>query len=204
MSLINGTNFFIGPIFCERNESVNGTGIKRVSSYPTFQKKMAPSEPPLQKSSSWNGCHERQDASFLCPRKVCSSWSNRRMSNSLIKWSLEAVMSHWPFLFHFASITVLLCACSVARDWPDFGSHSFTGCWLSLLPDMTRPFCGCQSTHLTSAPCPSKVIDWHHVIFSSKNIIQYLEEFFLPGIAQNPRFVLSRHQSTRPVSDPLD
>ena len=41
---------------------------------------------------------------------------------------------------------------NVARDWPDLGSHNLTGCWLSLLPDTTRPLCGCQSTHLTSAP----------------------------------------------------
>ena len=86
--------------------------------YPTFQKKMAPSDPPLQKSSSWNGCHERHEASFLWPRKVCSSWSRRRMSKSLIKWSLDAVISHWPFLFHLASMTVLLWACLRKRIIP--------------------------------------------------------------------------------------
>merc|ERR1740128_158453 len=34
-------------------------------STPTFQKNMAPSEPPLQNKSSWKGCHDRQEASFL-------------------------------------------------------------------------------------------------------------------------------------------
>ena len=42
----------------------------------------------------------------------------------------------------------------VARLWPDFGSHSLTGCWLSLLPEAIKDLYGCQSTPLTSAPCP--------------------------------------------------
>lgn len=40
----------------------------------------------------------------------------------------------------------------VARLWPVFGSQNLIGCWLSLLPETTNPFVGCQSTHLTSAP----------------------------------------------------
>lgn len=36
------------------------------------------------------------------------------------------------------------------------------GCWLSLLPDTTNPFVGCQSTHFTSAPCPVKEIKIVH------------------------------------------
>lgn len=50
----------------------------------------------------------------------------------------------------------------VANAWPHFGSHSLIGCWLSLLPDTMRDFCGCQWTHLTSAPCPLKTLSsWH-------------------------------------------
>lgn len=37
-----------------------------------------------------------------------------------------------------------------------FGSHSTTGCWLSLLPEARRQRRGCHSTHLTSAPWPSE------------------------------------------------
>lgn len=41
---------------------------------------------------------------------------------------------------------------SVAKLCPVFGSQNLIGCWLSLLPDTTKPFVGCQSTHFTSAP----------------------------------------------------
>lgn len=41
---------------------------------------------------------------------------------------------------------------NVASACPLLGSQSLIGCWLSLLPDTMRPFCGCQWTHLTSAP----------------------------------------------------
>lgn len=51
---------------------------------------------------------------------------------------------------------------SVARLWPVFGSQNLMGCWLSLLPDTTNPFVGCQSTHFTSAPCPVKEIKIVH------------------------------------------
>ena len=44
---------------------------------------------------------------------------------------------------HMASIMEPQC-----QTWPDFGSQSLIGCWLSLLPDTTMPLCGCQSTHL--------------------------------------------------------
>lgn len=44
----------------------------------------------------------------------------------------------------------------VAKGFPVLGSHNLTGCWLSLLPDITRPLWGCQWTHFTSAPCPNK------------------------------------------------
>ena len=37
---------------------------------------------------------------------------------------------------------------------PALGSQSFTGCWVSLLPEANRFFLGCQSTLMTSAPCP--------------------------------------------------
>ena len=45
----------------------------------------------------------------------------------------------------------------VARLEPVFGSHSLIGTWLSLLPEATKDFVGCQSTHLTSAPWPSNI-----------------------------------------------
>lgn len=48
----------------------------------------------------------------------------------------------------------------VAKEVPDLGSHSLTGCWLSLLPEMMRPLWGCQWTHLTSAPCPENPHGW--------------------------------------------
>lgn len=44
----------------------------------------------------------------------------------------------------------------MARLWPVFGSQNLMGCWLSLLPETTNPFVGCQSTHFTSAPWPVK------------------------------------------------
>lgn len=51
---------------------------------------------------------------------------------------------------------------SVARLCPDLGSHSFTGCWLSLLPDAISALVGCQSTPFTSAPCPRRIrSSWH-------------------------------------------
>lgn len=51
---------------------------------------------------------------------------------------------------------------SVARLWPVFGSQNLMGCWLSLLPETTNPFVGCQSTHFTSAPCPVKKVKIVH------------------------------------------
>jgi len=126
-------------------------------SAPTCQKRIAPSEPPLQKRPSWYGCHATLLASFLWPRKVWTSCDRLRRSNNLSRWSRDAVTNQLPLEFHLISITVLLWAWRVAKDWPVFGSHSFTGCWLSLLPEMIRPFCGCQCTHLTSAPCPLSI-----------------------------------------------
>ena len=52
-----------------------------------------------------------QVASFLWPLKTCSSSLRLRMSNSFIKWSLDAVSSQLPLAFHFTSITVNLWAC---------------------------------------------------------------------------------------------
>lgn len=79
------------------------------------------------------------------------------------KWSRDAVTNQFPFSFHLTSMTVDLCACKVASDWPVFGSHNLTGCWLSLLPEMTRLFCGCQCTHFTSAPWPKQ--DFNEYLF---------------------------------------
>ena len=47
---------------------------------------------------------------------------------------------------------------TVDKLTPLFGSHNFSGCWLSLLPDTRRPFDGCQSMHFTSAPWPKKYL----------------------------------------------
>lgn len=41
---------------------------------------------------------------------------------------------------------------NVLISLPDLGSQNLTS--MSLLPETTNPFCGCQSTHLTSQPCP--------------------------------------------------
>lgn len=79
--------------------------------YPTFQNSIEPSEPPELKSPSCMGCHETELASFLWPRKTWASSFRLRMSNSLSKWSLEAVISQFPLSFHFKSITVDLWAC---------------------------------------------------------------------------------------------
>lgn len=49
-------------------------------------------------------------ASFLCPLKTCSSSFRFLMSNSLHRWSRDAVSSQLPFRFHFTSITVFLWA----------------------------------------------------------------------------------------------
>lgn len=152
-------------IFCRRNLN-----------YPTFQNIIEPSDPPEQKSPSWTGCHDTALASFLCPRNTCTSSRKFLRSKSFKRWSLEAVISQLPLLFHFKSMTVDLWAClpgkhsfcremlnqeqecfntyNVAKDCPLFGSQSLIGCWLSLLPETISDFCGCQWTHLTSAPWP--------------------------------------------------
>ena len=37
-------------------------------------------------------------------------------------------------------------------------SHNMMGCCESLLPDMIKALCGCQSTHLTSEPWPCRTL----------------------------------------------
>lgn len=49
---------------------------------------------------------------------------------------------------------------SLASGWPERGSQSLMGCWLSLLPDASRLLDGCQSTHFTSAPWPVEDDKW--------------------------------------------
>lgn len=56
-------------------------------------------------------------ASFLCPLNTCSSSFRFLMSNSLHRWSRDAVSSQLPFRFHFTSITVFLWAW-LMRDTP--------------------------------------------------------------------------------------
>lgn len=148
-----------------------------MSTYPTFQNRMEPSEPPEANNPSCTGCHDTALASFLWPRNTWTSSLRFRKSNSFSKWSRDAVTNQFPLSFHFRSITVDLWAClkksvpklndlpakrigfgtyKVANAWPLFGSHILIGCWLSLLPDTINAFWGCQWTHLTSAPWPSK------------------------------------------------
>lgn len=122
--------------------------------YPTFQKRIWPSDPPEVKRPSWTGCQVTALASFLWPRNVWRSSLRLRKSNNFSRWSRDAVMSQFPLSFHFRSMTVDLWAWRVARAWPHFGSQILIGCWLSLLPDTISDFVGCQSTHFTSAPCP--------------------------------------------------
>lgn len=130
--------------------------------YPTFQNKICPSEPPETKRPSWIGCQQTELASFLCPRNVCISSFKLRKSKSFKRWSRDAVISQLPLSFHLRSITVDLCAWSVLRACPLFGSHNLIGCWLSLLPDIMSPFWGCQCTHFTSAPWPRRTrSSWH-------------------------------------------
>ena len=124
------------------------------NSYPTFQKRIWPSEPPDVKRPSWTGCQQTALASFLWPRKVWRSSLRFLKSKSFSKWSLDAVMSQLPLSFHFKSMTVDLWAWRVAIAVPLFGSHNLIGCWLSLLPETMSDFWGCQWTHLTSAPWP--------------------------------------------------
>lgn len=110
---------------------------QRHLSYPVFQKSREPSEPPLANRPSWTGCQATAGdkstrgqglgsallpeprllllllspvASFLCPLNTCSSSFRFLMSNSLHRWSRDAVSSQFPFRFHFTSITVFLWA----------------------------------------------------------------------------------------------
>lgn len=51
---------------------------------------------------------------------------------------------------------------NVAKHWPLLASHILTGCCESRLPETSRAFVGCQSTHLTSDPWPRKIrSSWH-------------------------------------------
>ena len=78
--------------------------------------------------------------------------------------SLDPVGSNPKNLAVYESLKPCICpkrpnTYIVARHCPDLVSHSFSGCWLSLLPDAINDFCGCQLTHFTSAPCPGKFQD---------------------------------------------
>lgn len=74
-----------------------GTGREDVTSHGTTTVSMATAK-------------DSPVASFLCPLNTCSSSFRFLMSNSLHKWSRDAVSSQLPFRFHFTSITVFLWA----------------------------------------------------------------------------------------------
>lgn len=107
VGLLYRSNLLIRP--AQQKKLIATLGLTKTT-YPTFQKRSEPSEPPLQKSPSWIGCQATALASFLCPLNVCTSWDRLRKSNSFSKWSLDAVTSQLPLLFHRTSITVDLCA----------------------------------------------------------------------------------------------
>ena len=107
------------------------------------------------RSKSWKGNIQQRCFNI---EKVATPWANdpcwqwwaschfgSRRSPSL--WTCEHGSSWAPeeidkcnFISHFFSLP--------PSTWPDLGSHSLIGCWLSLLPETTMPLCGCQSTHL--------------------------------------------------------
>lgn len=67
-------------------------------------------------------------------------------------------------------------AYNVANAWPLFGSHNLIGCWLSLLPDTIKAFCGCQWTHFTSAPWPlSTRSSWHRKKSNTRSVPSSLQ-----------------------------
>ena len=75
-----------------------------------------------------------------------------------------------------ASASDLLWAWRVARHWPVLGHQSLSGCWLSLLPETTRLLVGCQSTHLTSAPCPRRTFSSKHRLKSQIRTVPSSEQ----------------------------
>mmetsp|Transcript_10763 Transcript_10763/g.39534 ORF Transcript_10763/g.39534 Transcript_10763/m.39534 type:complete len:244 (+) Transcript_10763:351-1082(+) len=89
-----------------------------------------------------------------CPLNTCISCMVR-MSYTLSSWSRAAVSSQLPFWFHLTDMTVFLCPWKVETSCPVRTSHSFTR--LSLLPDASKAFWGCQSTVFTSHPWPLSV-----------------------------------------------
>ena len=185
-------------------------------SAPTFQYMTHPSLPPLANIPSCTGCHCTQLASFLWPRNVWSSCFRFLMSNSLSRWSLDAVSNQFPFLFQLQSITVDLCACIVNSvwpdqseisilstnqksvlnfinqseisiilcqpirdydiDWPDLGSQSLIGCWLSLLP---------LTAMITTG--------WKTVLENGSRIITYYSLLRMPVTALDICSVTSQH-----------
>lgn len=67
---------------------------------------------------------------------------------------------------------------SVAKLCPVFGSQNLIGCWLSLLPDTTKPFVGCQSTHFTSAPWPGNTSRfWMSLWHKKRNMYLHIFSF---------------------------
>ena len=63
----------------------------------------------------------------------------------------------------------------VAKLLPMRGSHSLSGCCVSLLPDAMSAFCGCQSTHFTSAPWPGHT---HYTYHQEANMRTHLSVTF--------------------------
>mmetsp|Transcript_1129 Transcript_1129/g.3732 ORF Transcript_1129/g.3732 Transcript_1129/m.3732 type:complete len:316 (+) Transcript_1129:329-1276(+) len=112
---------------------------------------MLPSYPPDASSVSCCGCHATDVTSRVCPLKHSIS-RIVRTSCTFNVWSLHPVTNQFPLTFHRRHVTWFLWSCSVPTHFPPFASHSFTS--ESLPPDASNAFDGCQSTHLTSPPCP--------------------------------------------------
>jgi len=141
---------------------------------------IAPAESPLARILLCIGCHSRQLTSFVCPF-IGSSSRNVRMSNIRISPSPPAVATRWPCGFQFTALTTALCEClpsvlcevgtySVLMSLPDLGSQNLTN--MSLLPETTSPFVGCQSTHLTSHPWPGvRRFLWVYDALTAQNLL---------------------------------
>ncbi len=141
--------------------------------------------PPVFENPSWQLITRwnPQLISLVWPF-IASSSRNVRISNNRTIPSPPAVATKWPSGPHFVELTVDLWEClyrwrgfsvdqccsrvylnlirnthSVLKSLPVLGSQNLTN--KSLLPETTRPFVGCQSTHLTSHPWPGSFIPSH-------------------------------------------
>mmetsp|Transcript_4471 Transcript_4471/g.18348 ORF Transcript_4471/g.18348 Transcript_4471/m.18348 type:complete len:257 (-) Transcript_4471:226-996(-) len=176
---------------------------------------IVPSYPPDVNSVSCCGCHTTAVTSLVCPRKFSNSFMVR-MSNTLIVWSLHPVASQLPLAFHLRHVTWFLCAWMSTAFLPSRASHRIVS--ESLPPDASRPLCGCQSTHLTSPPCPDSVCTGAALAKSNTRTVvssEQLQNFKSVGANETPRtgsacaltdfrlFRLVCQYLMRPVSSPV-